>query len=120
MRKSAPIAVLLVALGCGAGAATALGPELEIPASAGEHCVEPTPVIRREHMRFLLHQRERTVHEGIRGARHSLVGCVSCHVNRDASGTAIPIDARGQFCEACHTFVGVRMDCFGCHATTPD
>ena len=91
-----------------------------IPAAAkGEQCVEPTDVMRREHMNFLMHQRDETVHGGIRGAKHSLVGCIACHAQSDAAGVAIPIDAEGQFCESCHGFAGVDMDCFGCHAAVP-
>ena len=29
-------------------------------------CVEPTDVMRRDHMKFLKHQRDLTVHEGVR------------------------------------------------------
>ena len=53
----------------------------------GEACVEPLPVIRRDHMKFLMHQRDDTVHEGIRGARHSLVGCIDCHAAKDDRGS---------------------------------
>jgi hypothetical protein len=87
--------------------------------SKGERCVEPTDLIRREHMRFLLHQRDETVHRGIRDTRHSLVGCIDCHVQYDASGTPVPIDAAGQFCASCHSFAGIDMDCFECHAAVP-
>lgn len=89
------------------------------PAVMGEHCVEPTDVMRRDHMQFLMHQRDDTVHAGIRGARHSLVGCIGCHAQVNADGAAIPVDAEGQFCESCHDFVGVSIDCFGCHASVP-
>ena len=88
-------------------------------AAKGESCVEPIDVIRREHMSFLMHQRDDTVHGGIRGAKHSLVGCIDCHAQTDSKGAAIPIDAEGQFCESCHRFAGVQMDCFECHATVP-
>jgi len=90
-----------------------------IPPGKGESCVEPTDIMRRDHMKFLLHQRDETVRGGIRGAKHSLVGCIGCHVQRDAKGDAIPVNAEGQFCESCHGFAGVRMDCFGCHAAVP-
>ena len=70
-------------------------------------------------MRLLLHQRDATVHQGIRGTRHSLVGCIDCHVQRDAGGAPIPINAPGQFCASCHGFTGVTVDCFECHATVP-
>lgn len=89
------------------------------PASKGAQCVEPTDLMRREHMQFLMHQRDDTVHGGIRGARHSLVGCIDCHAQKDPQGLAIPVNAEGQFCESCHRFAGVSMDCFECHATVP-
>lgn len=89
------------------------------PAAKGEQCVEPTDLMRREHMQFLMHQRDDTVHGGIRGARHSLVGCIDCHAQKDPQGVAIPVNAEGQFCESCHRFAGVSMDCFECHATVP-
>jgi hypothetical protein len=106
---------------CGIASAeegSALLPPIPPPAK-GEECVEPTDVMRRDHMRFLMHQRDDTVHGGIRGARHSLVGCIECHAQTDAKGVAIAVNARGQFCESCHSFAGVRMDCFGCHAAVP-
>jgi hypothetical protein len=89
------------------------------PAVAGDSCVEPTDVMRRNHMRFLMHQRDDTVRSGIRGARHSLVGCIDCHVQKNADGAAIPVNAEGQFCASCHGFAGVSMDCFECHASVP-
>ncbi len=92
----------------------------EIPPSAkGDECVEPTEIMRRDHMRFLMHQRDDTVHGGIRGAKHSLVGCIECHAQSNAQGAAIPVNAEGQFCQSCHSFTGVRMDCFECHAAVP-
>jgi hypothetical protein len=90
-----------------------------IPQASGDSCVEPTDIMRREHMNFLVHQRDDTVHSGIRGAKHSLVGCIGCHVQEDAQGVAIPVDAEGQFCESCHSFTGASMDCFECHAGVP-
>jgi hypothetical protein len=89
------------------------------PPAKGDMCVEPTDVIRRQHMQFLMHQRDDTVHGGIRGAKHSLTGCIDCHAQSDAQGAAIPVNAEGQFCETCHSFAGVGMDCFECHATVP-
>ena len=89
------------------------------PAARGDACVEPTEIMRRDHMRFLMHQRDETVHSGIRGAKHSLVGCIECHAQTDVQGVAIPVDAKDQFCESCHSFAGVRMDCFECHAAVP-
>ena len=38
----------------------------------GEKCVEPTEVMRRDHMQMVLHQRDDTMHQGIRTVKHSL------------------------------------------------
>jgi hypothetical protein len=89
------------------------------PEPAGEKCVEPTDVMRREHMNFILHQRDETMHKGIRGAKHSLKDCIDCHAGYDDQGKAVPVNAEGQFCESCHTYTAVSIDCFGCHRTTP-
>ena len=80
---------------------------------------EPLPVIRRDHMKFLMHQRDDTVHGGIRGTRHSLVGCIDCHAAKDDAGQWVRIDAPGQFCASCHAYAAVKIDCFGCHAALP-
>jgi hypothetical protein len=86
----------------------------------GEQCVEPTAVMRKDHMKFLLHQRDETVHAGIRTERHSLKGCVDCHAARDEAGKPIPVNGPGQFCQSCHSYAAVKLDCFSCHATTPE
>lgn len=119
-RKRVPLAVALVLL-AGAVVADSGGVPLpSIPKGKGAQCVEPTPVIRRDHMVFLLHQRDETMHAGVRTKRHSLNECIECHVSVDEEGRTIPIDAPGQFCATCHTYAGVSIDCFQCHATTPD
>ena len=91
------------------------------PEPAGEKCVEPTELMRREHMNFILHQRDETMYKGIRGitAKHSLKDCIDCHAGYDDQGKAIAINEKGQFCESCHEYTAVSIDCFGCHRTTP-
>jgi hypothetical protein len=89
------------------------------PRGKGEQCVEPTDVMRRDHMRFLTHQRDETTHRGIRTKKHSLVECLECHTRKDAQGKFMPVNAEGEFCNVCHDYSGVTMDCFECHATTP-
>lgn len=32
----------------------------------------------------------------------------------------MPVNSPGQFCASCHRFAAVSLDCFQCHATTPD
>jgi len=70
-------------------------------------------------MDYLKHQRDETVHRGIRGAKHSLVDCVDCHASKDADGKDIPVDAEGQFCQKCHAYTAVSIPCFQCHRKTP-
>lgn len=82
-------------------------------------CVAPTPFMRRSHFELIKHQRDITVHEGIRKTDNSLAGCVDCHVGKDAEGHHVAINAPGEFCAACHEYTATTMDCFTCHATTP-
>jgi len=82
-------------------------------------CVRPTAEIRRYHMDLLKHQRDVTVHEGVRKTPDALAGCIDCHVNKDLQGKPVPVDGEGQFCAACHSFAAVQLDCFQCHATVP-
>lgn len=82
-------------------------------------CVAPTPFMRRNHFELIKHQRDITVHEGIRKTDYSLAGCVDCHVRKDAAGHHVAINAPGEFCAACHEYTATTLDCFTCHATKP-
>jgi hypothetical protein len=84
-----------------------------------DSCVEDTEVMRRQHFELIQHQRDVTVYSGIRSTKHSLSGCVSCHVVHRPDGEPVPIHDDGQFCEACHAYAAVDMNCFDCHATVP-
>jgi len=84
-----------------------------------EQCVEPTSVMRRNHFEFIKHQRDLTVHQGIRSSKYSLAGCVDCHARKDSAGKFVPVNAEGQFCDACHDYAAVNLDCFSCHSTVP-
>lgn len=83
-------------------------------------CVEPTEFMRREHMELIQHQRDATVHQGIRSTKHSLAECISCHVSKGGTEQSVPINRVDQFCGACHAYSAVSLDCFQCHATVPD
>lgn len=89
-------------------------------ATSGDQCVADTDLMRTDHMEMLSHQRDETVIDGMRQQPFSLVGCVNCHAQTAADGTAIRIDAEGQFCESCHTYAAVKIDCFSCHAAVPE
>jgi hypothetical protein len=81
----------------------------------GEACVAPVAEMRRDHMKMLLHQRDRTMRQGIRETRFSLKGCVDCHASR-ATGSVLGKDG---FCSSCHQYAAVSMDCFECHSPQP-
>jgi predicted CXXCH cytochrome family protein len=83
-------------------------------------CVRPKSYMRRNHMELIKHQRDITVHQGIRATKDSLAGCIACHVKHDAAGEPIPVNAKGQFCSRCHEYLAVQPDCFGCHSTVPE
>lgn len=89
-------------------------------AAYGESCVEPVDVMRREHMRFLDHQRDRTVIDGERGSRYSLAGCLDCHNPQVPGSEAVRYGDPQHFCTTCHSYASVRIDCFECHADRGD
>ncbi len=89
-------------------------------AAGMESCVAPTEVMRRNHMDFLKHERDETVREGKRGLEFSIAECIDCHAAVDSTGKPVPVDAQGQFCQACHGYVAVSPACFQCHRTTPE
>ena len=86
------------------------------PARAGTQCIADPATMRREHPAMLLHQRDLTVHGGIRGAKASLKACIACHAS-PATGSVAKSETN--FCISCHAYTAVRIDCFGCHATQP-
>ncbi len=89
-------------------------------AAGMESCVAPTEVMRRNHMDFLKHDRDETVRDGVRGQEYSLAQCIDCHAGTDDTGKPVPVNAEGQFCQACHGYVAVSPTCFQCHRTTPE
>ena len=95
-------------------------PSAPVAAAAGERCVEETSFMRRNHMELLKHHRDRTVREGVRTTRHSLANCVNCHADKE-TGSVVGLNSQGKqgFCAGCHSYVGVQLDCFECHATRP-
>ena len=78
-------------------------------------CVEDTATMRRGHPDMLKHQRDLTVRSGIRTRQHSLKGCVECH----ASATTGSVLGERGFCQSCHDYASVKLDCFECHTSRP-
>jgi len=79
-------------------------------------CVEPVDIMRRDHMKFLLHQRDATVLEGERDSKYSLVGCMDCHNATEPAETVVRYPDPQHFCAGCHLYASVKIDCFECHA----
>ncbi len=92
-------------------------PEAQRRFSEEQGCVEPTEEMRANHMEYILDQRDATVHEGIRTTQYSLNECINCHVS-DAPD-APRADSEKHFCNSCHTYTAVSIDCFQCHADRP-
>jgi hypothetical protein len=108
-------AALLALAVLGAGAALAAEPV--IPKGKGESCVEDTAFMRRNHMSLLMHQRDATMHQGIRAKAHSLKECLTCHAVPDARGMPVSVESKDHFCNSCHGYAAVQVDCFECHAS---
>ncbi|HYA65900.1 MAG TPA: hypothetical protein VEE84_04390 [Burkholderiaceae bacterium] len=90
-------------------------PKPVIVIESQQHCIASPETMRREHPDMLRHQRLRTVHLGERGAKVSLNGCIGCHADRK-SGSVIGSDHA--FCQGCHSYAAVHIDCFDCHQAT--
>lgn len=82
----------------------------------GEQCVEPTPYMRRNHMKVLDGHRDEAVIEGIRTKKYSLKECINCHASETTGSVAA---AKDDFCVSCHSYASVKIDCFECHSTKP-
>jgi hypothetical protein len=113
---SARIIVFVVAFLCLTNIASATEsygmPKLDI--GKGGHCVADPQWMRVNHMKVLFQQRDETVHLGIRDGKYSLKNCVECHASlRDNS----VIGREDSFCEGCHRYEAVKIDCFECHSS---
>jgi len=47
-------------------------------------------------------------------------GCIACHATRDASGEWVSQHSPEHFCQSCHSYAGVKIDCFDCHTGQPE
>ncbi|CCQ74011.1 Triheme c-type cytochrome DsrJ [Magnetospira sp. QH-2] len=106
--------VAVLALGFAPAQAGDGVPMPQIIKGKGAQCVEPTNVMRRNHMDYLKHQRDETMREGIRGNKYSLTECVECHATPDPR-PQIKAETLYGFCKQCHAYAAVTIDCFGCH-----
>ena len=84
-------------------------------ANPGTQCVAPPQEMRRSHMEMLQHQRDKTMRQGIRTKKHSLNECIACHAGQK-TGTVLGKDG---FCQGCHEYAAVKLDCWDCHQPKP-
>jgi hypothetical protein len=111
------LAATVAAVASGAAPQTAgRVPQPVIESARGDKCVNDPAFMRRNHMEMLKHQRDDTVHGGIRGARYSLNACIACHASQTTNSVAA---ASTNFCQSCHSYTAVKIDCFECHSTKP-
>ncbi len=78
-----------------------LHPSIVVPKEG--QCVRPTEWMRRNHMDLLQHHKVDAVRKGVRVKKESFDNCRTCHTKR------------GEFCDRCHAYAAVKMDCFDCH-----
>jgi hypothetical protein len=91
-------------------------PKPAIERGKGDKCVNDTDFMRKNHMTLLKHQRDETVHSGIRTKQYNLNGCIECHASQK-TGRVTGSDEN--FCQGCHSYAAVQLDCFECHASKP-
>ena len=87
-------------------------PKPDIVIANPGHCIAPVDVMRRNHMEMLKHQRNLTLRQGQRGAKVSLNGCIECHASKDTHSV---LGTNQNFCQSCHAYAAVSIDCFECH-----
>lgn len=91
--------------------ATAGVPKPTIKIENPGQCIAPVAEMRVNHMEMLKHSRDRTLRQGIRGEKASLNACIDCH----ASKTTGSVLGKDGFCESCHAYAAVKVDCWQCH-----
>ena len=94
-------------------------PKAKANATEEHGCVVSVSDMRKNHMEYLLHQRDDTMRRGIRTKQYSLAECIECHVTEDSSGQVASYGDDKHFCSTCHNYVAVSIDCFQCHNDKP-
>jgi hypothetical protein len=70
-------------------------------------------------MNYILHQRDETMHKGIRTRQYALEECINCHAVKGEDGEYVRVEDPRHFCASCHSYAAVNIDCFQCHADIP-
>jgi hypothetical protein len=53
---------------------------------------------------------------GERTAAFSLKACIDCHASASTGSVAA---SASNFCQSCHAYAAVKLDCFECHSSKP-
>jgi len=115
MKIGIRLATILFSLLIGSAAYAAEKPQvLHLDVGKGGQCVEDPKLMRKTHMNLLKHQRDETMRKGIRGQKHSLAECVECHASTKTDSV---LGTNEAFCQGCHTYAAVKLDCFECHTS---
>ncbi len=112
--SSVPLAALLALSLASPVQAADIAPKLDI--GKGGQCVEDPKFMRSNHMKLIIHQRNETVRRGIRGSKYDLTNCVECHAS---SKNHSVLGSNENFCQGCHAYAAVKIDCFECHSSKP-
>ena len=98
------------------GTAALAVPKPVIEQASSGQCVADPGFMRRNHMKLLKHQRNDTLRGGDRTGVHSLQACVACHASKETKS----VNATStNFCQSCHSYAAVKIDCFECHSSKP-
>ena len=95
-------------------AADSFAPKLDV--GKGGQCVDDPKFMRLNHMKLITHQRDETMRKGIRGGKYSLTECVNCHASKTNHSV---LGSNENFCQGCHAYAAVKIDCFECHSSKP-
>ena len=104
--------LFILLLAASAAWAGGVGPKLDI--GRGGQCVNDPKFMRINHMRMLMQQRDETLRLGIRGGKYSLAACVNCHASKKDDNV---LGDDTHFCQGCHAYASVKIDCFECHSS---
>lgn len=114
MKMGIRLAAILFSVLIAAAAYAADKPQAShLDVGKGGQCVEEPQVMRKIHMDLLKHQRDETLRKGVRGQKYSLAECVECHASTKTNSVLGSNDA---FCQGCHAYTAVKLDCFECHS----
>ena len=111
LRLIALLITCLLSFSAGAAGNT-LTPALDV--GKGGQCVKDPQWMVKNHMQVLKHQRDETVRKGIRDDNLSLKNCIECHASTQDNSV---IGRSDSFCEGCHRYEAVSIDCFECHSS---